>query len=91
MRMHRCRKGHLQKREKTIMKGNGKFSWCGVSLPVFRKLGKVLNDVWHSAVINFGCVSSRILCIKLKFSSVKVCVGVGYSPNEGDGEEREMF
>ena len=29
----------------------------------------LLNDVWHS-----GCVSSRILWIKFKFSRVKVCV-----------------
>ena len=42
----------------------------------------LLNDVWHSAVIDFGCVSSRILWIKFKFSRVKVCVVVGYGPNE---------
>ena len=49
------------------------------SLPVF-----LLNDVWHNAVIDFGCVSSRILWIKFKFSRVKVCVVVGYGPNEGN-------
>ena len=27
----------------------------------------LLNDMWHSAVIDFGCVSSRILMIKFKF------------------------
>ena len=54
-------------------------------------VGILLNDVWLSAVIDFGCVSSRILWIKFKFSRVKVCVGVGYSPNEGVGEERERF
>ena len=27
-----------------------------------------MNDVWHSTVINFGCISSRILWIKFKFS-----------------------
>ena len=26
-----------------------------------------LNKVWHGAVVNFGCISSRILWIKLKF------------------------
>ena len=48
----------------------------------------LLNDVWHSAVAEFGCVSSRILWIRFKFSTVKVCVVVGYGSNEGVGEER---
>ena len=48
----------------------------------------LLNDMWHSAVVKSGCVNSRILWIKFKFSSIKVCVVVGYGPNEGDGEER---
>ena len=30
-----------------------------------------LNDVWHSAAIDFGCVGSRILLIKFKFSRLK--------------------
>ena len=51
----------------------------------------LLNDVWHSAVANFWCVNSRILWIKFKFSMVKVCVVVGYGPNERDGEERDRF
>ena len=46
----------------------------------------LLNDVWNSAVEDSECVSSRILWIKFKFSRVKVCVVVGYSPNEGDVE-----
>ena len=50
----------------------------------------MLNDVCHSAVVKCGCVSSRILWIKFKFSRVKVCVVVGYGPIEGDGEEREV-
>ena len=37
------------------------------------------------------CASSRILWIKFKFSRVKVCVVVRYSPSEGEGEERERF
>ena len=36
----------------------------------------LLNHVWHSAVIDFGCVSSRFLWIKFKFSGVKICVVV---------------
>ena len=54
------------------------------------KVSILLNGIWHSAVIDFGCVRSRILRIKFKFSRVKVCVVVGYSPNE-DSEERERF
>ena len=41
----------------------------------------------HSAVVDFGCVSSKIIWTKFKFSKVKVCVVAGYSPNEGDGKE----
>ena len=51
----------------------------------------LLNDVWHSAVIDFGCVSCRILWIKFKFSRVKVCAVVEYGLSEGDGEERDRF
>ena len=40
-------------------------------------------------MVKYGCVSSRILWIKFKFSRVKVCVVVGYGPNEGDGKERD--
>ena len=36
----------------------------------------LLNDVWHSAMIDFGCISSRILWIKVKFTRIKVCVVV---------------
>ena len=38
----------------------------------------LLNDVWCSAVIDYGCVSSRILWIKFKFSRVKVYLVVGW-------------
>ena len=47
--------------------------------------------MWYNAVIDFGIVSSRIMLIKFKFSRVKVCVVVGYGPNEGNGKERERF
>ena len=80
------------------MKGNGEVLWFGVNgiIAVFRRWKELgvavpLNDMWHSAVIDFGCVSSRILWIKFKFSRVKVCVVVGYCPNEGIGEEMERF
>ena len=42
-------------------------------------------------MIDFRCISSRILWIKFQFSRVKVCVVVGYGPNEGIGGERERF
>ena len=45
----------------------------------------LLNVMWHNAVIDFGCVSSRIFWIKFRFSRVKVCVGVGCGPHEGKG------
>ena len=64
------------------------------SFPVFKRWKEVavlLNDGWHSAMVNFGCVSSRILWIKFKFSRINVCGVVGYGPNEGDVEERERF
>ena len=51
----------------------------------------LLNDVWHSAVVKSGCVSSRVLRIKFKFSRVKVCILMAYGSNEGDGEERERL
>ena len=51
----------------------------------------LLKDVWHSAVIDFGCVNSRILWIKFKFYRIKVCVVLGYGPSEGDVEERDRF
>ena len=36
----------------------------------------LLNDVWHSAVVDFECVSSRIIWIKFGFSRIKICVVV---------------
>ena len=51
----------------------------------------MFSEKWHSAVIDFGCVSSKILWIKFKFSRVIVCVVVGYGSNEGDCEERDRF
>ena len=48
----------------------------------------LLDDVWHSAVVDFGSVCSRIPWIKFKFSRVKVCMVVRYGPNEEDGEKK---
>ena len=77
---------------------NGEVSWHGVnsitaSVQEMERaregVAVLLNNVWHSLVIDFGCVTSRILWIKFKFSRVIVCVVVGYGPNEDD-KEREM-
>ena len=43
-------------------------------------------------MIEFGCVSSRILWVKFMFSRVEVCVvEERYDLREGNGEERERF
>ena len=75
------------------MKGKGEVLWSGVNA-IFTGVHEMertregvavlLNDVRHSAVVKSGCVSSRILWIIFKFV-------VGYGPNEGDGEERELW
>ena len=81
------------------LKGNGEFSWYRVngvigSVQEMERIREgvaiLLNNVGHSAVADFGCVSSRILWIKLKFSRVIVSLVVGYGPYEGD-EERDRF
>ena len=82
------------------MKGKGEVSRCRVNGIIAsvqeterarEGVAILLNDVLHSAVVDFECVSSRILWIKFKFSRVKVCVVVGYESTEGDGEERDRF
>ena len=54
----------------TKLKGNGEVSWCGIIGIITgiqekerarEGMASLLNDVWHSAVKNFGCVSFRIL------------------------------
>ena len=80
----------------TKLKEKGEISWSGVNVIItgVQKMERaregvavLLNDVWRSAVVKFGCVSSRIPRIKFKLSRVKVCVVVRYVPNEGDSEE----
>ena len=53
----------------TKLKGNGEVSYCGVNVTIAgvqemerARVGVVilLNIVWHSTVIDFGCVSFRI-------------------------------
>ena len=90
------RKFELLALTETKLKGNGEVSWCGVNgiMAGVQEIERakegvaiLLNDVWHSAVVDFGCASSRILWITFKFSRVKVCVVLGYGPNEGDGKK----
>ena len=45
----------------------------------------------HNVVRDLGCVSSRILWIKFKFSKVKAFVVGSYSPNKGNDGEKERF
>ena len=63
------------------LKGNREVSWGGVkgiiaSVQEMKRAKEnvaiLLKDVWHSAVIDFGCFSSRILLIKFNFFRVKV-------------------
>ena len=48
-------------------------------------------NVWHIAVIDFGCVSSRTLWVTFTFSMVKVCVVVVSCHAEKDVVERDRF
>ena len=52
------------------LKGKEEVSWCGVNGIIAsvqemertrERVAILLNNVWHSAVVDFGCVSSRIL------------------------------
>ena len=66
----------------TKLKGKGEVSWSGVNV-IFAGVHKMeraregvavlLKDVWHSAVVKSGYVSSIILWIKFKFSRIKAC------------------
>ena len=56
----------------TKLKGKREVSWCEVNGIISgvqemerarEGVATLLNDVWHSAVLNYGCVSSRILWI----------------------------
>ena len=68
------------------LKGKEEVSWSGVNViytsvhemeRAREGLEVLLNNVWHSAVVKSGYVSSRTLWIKFKFSRVKVYVVVG--------------
>ena len=78
------------------LKENGEVLWCVVNVFIGdvqeverarEGVAILLNDMWHSAVIDFGCVSPRILWIKFKISRVKVCMVLRYGSNENDGQD----
>ena len=84
----------------TELKVNEEVSWYGVNCIIvsvqemeraLERVAILFNDVWHSAIIDFGCFSFRISWIKFKILRVKVCVVLRYGPNEGDGEEKDIF
>src|SRR5678816_3429211 len=51
----------------------------------------LMSDLWYRAMVDFVCVSTRILMVKFKFEKVKVCVVVMYGPSEGNVEENTIF
>ena len=70
---------------------NGEVSWRGINSIVTsvqeiergrKSVPVLLNDVWRSAVIDSGYVSSRFL-------RIKVCVEVLYGPTVGWGDREE--
>ena len=74
---------------KAKLKGKGEVSWsrvnviiAGVQEMVRAREGVaiLLNDAWHSAWVDFGCVGFRILCTKFKFSRGKRLCGGGVRP-----------
>ena len=79
----------------TKLKGNEEVSWCGINVQEIETAREgvaiLFNDVMYSVAIDIGCISSKIMWIKFNLSRVKVCVVVGYSPNEGIGKERESL
>ena len=51
----------------TMLKGNRDVSWYGLNGIIVQEIERtreglvvLLNDVWHVAVIDLGCVSSKI-------------------------------
>ena len=50
-----------------------------------------LKDIWYSAIIEYGYVSSRMLQPQFKFVRVKVCVVLVHVPTDEAEEERDKF
>src|SRR5678816_3426857 len=71
----------------TKMEGKGEIKWCGVKCVRAgveeNERGRegvaiLMSDLWYKAMVDFVCVSPRILMVKFKFEKVKVCVVVTY-------------
>ena len=84
----------------TKMKGKGEIKWCDVKCVRAgveeNERGRegvaiLMSDLWYKAMVDFVCVSPRILMVKFKFEKVKVCVVVTYGPSEGNVEEYDFF
>ena len=84
----------------TKMKGKGEIKWCDVKCVRAgveeNERGRegvaiLMSDLWYEAMVDFDCVSPRILMVKFKFEKVKVCVVVTYGPSEGNVEESTIF
>lgn len=44
-------------------------------------------DLWYKAMVDFVCVTTRILIVKFKFEKGKACLVLTYGTFEGDVEE----
>ena len=85
---------------KTKLKGNGELLWCEVNgiiagvqeIERAREVVAVLmKDEWYSVMTDFGCVSSKVIWVKFKFSLVKICVVVKNSSTEEAIKEMKSF
>ena len=85
---------------KTKLKRNGEVSWCEVNgiiagvqeIERAREVVAVLmKDEWYSVMTDFGCVSSKVIWVKFKFSLVKICVVVKNSSTEEAIKEMKSF
>ena len=73
----------------TKLKGKGEVSLCGVNDIIAgvqemerarEDVAILLNDVWHSAVVDFGFISSRMFWIEFKFLRSKFVCWWGMAP-----------
>ena len=71
------------------MKGNGEVAWCGVNgiIASVQEMERaregvaiLLNDGWHNAMIDFGCISSRSSELNSSFQGLKFVWRWGTTP-----------
>ena len=77
--------------KETKLKGNGEVSCCGVNgiIASIQEMERaregvaiLLNEVWHSVVIDFGCVGSRVWWISLNSQWLNFMWWWGMAPME---------